>query len=106
MVLCEGGPTLNGQLLAHGLVDEACVTVAPLLAGGTSSRMISGPAPELPATMRLMRLIEADATLLARYVRAELKAAAAPTGAQCCLGSVALSRRTSRWKSAASSKPL
>ncbi len=69
MVLCEGGPTLNGQLLTDGLVDEACVTVAPLLAGGTSSRMISGPAPEVARTMHLMRLIEADATLLARYVR-------------------------------------
>ncbi len=71
VVLCEGGPTLNDQLLRDDLVDEACVTVAPLLAGGQSSRMISGPAPELARTMRLARLIEDDATLLARYVRAD-----------------------------------
>ncbi len=71
VVLCEGGPILNGQLLRDGLVEEACVTVAPLLAGGQSSRMISGPAPELARTMRLARLIEDDDTLLARYVRRE-----------------------------------
>ncbi len=71
MVLCEGGPTLNGELLGDGLVDEACVTVAPLLAGGTSSRMIAGPAADPARTMRLVRLIEDEGTLLARYVRAD-----------------------------------
>jgi len=69
VVLCEGGPTLNDQLLAADLVDEACVTVGPLLAGGRSSRMISGPAPEMAHTMRLARAIEDDGTLLLRYVR-------------------------------------
>ena len=33
-VLCEGGPRLNGQLLATGRVDEVFVTVAPLVVGG------------------------------------------------------------------------
>jgi len=32
-VLCEGGPTLFGSLLADELVDELFVTVSPLLAG-------------------------------------------------------------------------
>jgi riboflavin biosynthesis pyrimidine reductase len=32
-VLAEGGPTLNGQLVAAGLLDELCLTVSPLLAG-------------------------------------------------------------------------
>jgi riboflavin biosynthesis pyrimidine reductase len=32
-ILCEGGPTLFGALLAAGLADELFVTVSPLLAG-------------------------------------------------------------------------
>ena len=34
VVICEGGPTLNGALLASGVVDELCLTVAP----GTGER--------------------------------------------------------------------
>jgi len=71
VVLCEGGPTLNGQLLAAGLVDELCVTVAPLLAGGTSKRMISGPALDEARSLRLDRVIEDEDTLLLRYVRSD-----------------------------------
>jgi riboflavin-specific deaminase-like protein len=33
-VLCEGGPTLNGQLLADDLVDELFLTLSPLLVSG------------------------------------------------------------------------
>ena len=32
-ILCEGGPTVFGTLLAEGLVDELFITVSPLLAG-------------------------------------------------------------------------
>jgi dihydrofolate reductase len=32
-ILCEGGPTLFGALLAAGLVDELFLTVSPFLAG-------------------------------------------------------------------------
>ena len=43
-VLAEGGPTLNGQLAATGLLDELCLTVSPLLAGGEAKRVLAGPA--------------------------------------------------------------
>lgn len=41
-ILCEGGPHLNGQLLADGLVDEVFLTIAPTLVGGPSSRIVVG----------------------------------------------------------------
>jgi riboflavin-specific deaminase-like protein len=70
VVLCEGGPSLNAQLLAAGVVDELCATIGPLLVGGSSKRMIEAAAPDAPEPLRLDRLLEADGVLLARYVRA------------------------------------
>ena len=43
-MLAEGGPTLNGQLAAAGLLDELCLTLLPLLAGGEAKRILAGPA--------------------------------------------------------------
>jgi riboflavin-specific deaminase-like protein len=75
-VLCEGGPIVNAQLLADGLVDEWCQTYSPLLVGGTSSRAAVGedahrdPAnDDAPERLQLRRLLEADDMLMANYVR-------------------------------------
>jgi riboflavin biosynthesis pyrimidine reductase len=70
VVLCEGGPSLNAQLLGAGVVDEVCATIAPMLVGGSSKRMIQAATPDAPEQMRLDRLLEQDGVLLARYVRA------------------------------------
>ena len=48
-VLCEGGPALNGGLAAAGLVDELCLTVAPLLAAGDAKRLVDGPVLARPS---------------------------------------------------------
>jgi riboflavin biosynthesis pyrimidine reductase len=42
VVLCEGGPSLNGRLIAAGLVDELFVTVSPRLLAGPSARLAHG----------------------------------------------------------------
>jgi riboflavin-specific deaminase-like protein len=67
LIICEGGPTLNGQLLASGLVDELCLTISPALVGG-SGRRVSGSA-ELrpPRGMQLLSAAEANGTLMLRY---------------------------------------
>ncbi len=70
VALCEGGPVLNGQLLALGLIDEVCLSVSPLLAGGDSNRIIHGAIPPDAEAMRLDRVLEDDGMLLLRYVRA------------------------------------
>ena len=36
-IVCEGGPSLAGQLVDAGLVDELCLTTSPLLTGAASS---------------------------------------------------------------------
>ena len=69
VVLTEGGPSLLGQLVERGLVDELCLTVAPLLVAGTAERIAHTPA-DAPATeLALERVLEADGSLLLRYVR-------------------------------------
>ena len=37
VVLCEGGAVLNGELAQAGLIDEVCVTVAPVFGGDPST---------------------------------------------------------------------
>lgn len=67
-VLCEGGPHWFGTLLEHEAVDELCLTVSPLLVGGTASRITAG-APEAARGMRLAHVLRAGDELLLRYVR-------------------------------------
>jgi riboflavin biosynthesis pyrimidine reductase len=67
-ILCEGGPHLFGSLLAADIVDELCLTLAPILAGPGAGRIIGGP-PSAPAKFRLLSAIQADDTLLLRYAR-------------------------------------
>lgn len=66
-VLCEGGPRLNAQLVAAGLVDELCLSVSPVLLGGDAARVLDG-AP-VRARLRLGHVLEEDGVLFCRYVR-------------------------------------
>lgn len=71
-VLCEGGPTLFGHLVAADAVDELCLTVAPLLAGGAADRIVRGPEGGRPRPMELVGVLHDAGTLLLRYRRAPL----------------------------------
>lgn len=70
-VLCEGGPHLNTQLLAAGLVDELFLSLAPKLAGGDASgealRILAGMDLEPPAELELLGALEHDSHLFLRY---------------------------------------
>ena len=70
-ILCEGGPTLLGQLVDAGLVDELCVTVSPVLAARPEAPQImrwSQPRRE-PFPLRLTEVLEEDGYLFTRYHR-------------------------------------
>jgi len=68
-LLCEGGPTLNNQLLRDDLVDEWCQTIAPVLTGGTTAQSSIGSPPEDARSLQLARVIVEDDVLLVRYAR-------------------------------------
>jgi riboflavin biosynthesis pyrimidine reductase len=69
VVLCEGGPSLMGQFVSAGLVDEMALTISPLLVAGESPRLAHSEATT-PQEMRLDRVLYGDRSLFLRYVRA------------------------------------
>jgi riboflavin biosynthesis pyrimidine reductase len=69
VLLVEGGPSINGQLIAADLVDELCLTISPVLTGGSPLGVASGPTSEL-RPLRLVRVVEENGFLLLRYLRA------------------------------------
>jgi len=64
--LAEGGPTLNAQLAAAGLLDELCLSLSPRLVGGPARRILDGPGPR-PGPQRLCSVCEQDGFLFLRY---------------------------------------
>lgn len=68
--LSEGGPTLNGQLIADGLIDEWNLSLSPHLLGGDSRRAAVGPiGGGPPPAMRLARVWTDDDYLFCRWLR-------------------------------------
>jgi riboflavin-specific deaminase-like protein len=67
-ICCEGGPRLFGSMIAEDLVDQLCLTVAPLLAGGDASRIATG-LPTQPRGLTLASVLTEDGFLMLRYRR-------------------------------------
>ncbi|WP_375003256.1 dihydrofolate reductase family protein [Aeromicrobium sp. CTD01-1L150] len=66
-ILCEGGPTLHGELISQDLVDEICLTIAPVLTTGGPA-MTRHPTPA-QLGFRLGHAVPQDDVLLTRWVR-------------------------------------
>ena len=66
--LCEGGPHVLGELTRADLVDELCLTLAPILAGAGAGRITAGPRSAL-RRMELVHVLQAAGNLLLRYRR-------------------------------------
>jgi riboflavin-specific deaminase-like protein len=67
-VLCEGGPTVFGALLAEELVDELFLSLAPRIAGGGEAHTIveGMPLAEL-LELELVWVLEAEGEMFIRY---------------------------------------
>jgi riboflavin biosynthesis pyrimidine reductase len=69
VVLCEGGPTWLGELVAADRLDELCLSVSPVIGGDPLPVSVTPPGAGL-ATFELKgAMVEAD-TLFLRYERA------------------------------------
>jgi riboflavin biosynthesis pyrimidine reductase len=67
-VLCEGGPTWLGELVTAGLLDELCLTIAPLMGGDPLPVAVFPPGADL-TEFSLRHVLRADDTLFLRYER-------------------------------------
>ncbi|MFF4605056.1 dihydrofolate reductase family protein [Streptomyces sp. NPDC001339] len=68
-LLTEGGPKLLGQFAAAGVLDEMCLTLAPVVAVGDAPRIMSGPAVPVPERFALASVLEEAGFLFTRYRR-------------------------------------
>ncbi len=66
-VICEGGPTLTGQLAADHLLDELCLTTVPTIAGGPAGRVTHGRLAALSVECQHI-IIDEDGAQLARWL--------------------------------------
>lgn len=68
-ILSEGGPTLLADFIAADLVDELDLTVSPLLLMQATSGLLAPSGNSTTARrVRLAHILEADSTLLLRYL--------------------------------------
>lgn len=70
-ILTEGGPRLFAELTQAGLVDELCLTTAPLVVGGDPLRITHGPATDPLAAFDLAGLAEESGYVFGRWIRRE-----------------------------------
>ena len=70
-VLSEGGPAIISLLVEHGLLDELCVTIAPILVGGRARRIATGEGEAHTRMRRSHVLTDDEGYLYTRYVKDE-----------------------------------
>ena len=68
-VLTEGGPSLLSLLIENELLDELCLTVAPILVGGVARRIATGPGHAHTRMRPAHLLTDDEGYLYTRYVR-------------------------------------
>jgi riboflavin biosynthesis pyrimidine reductase len=69
VLLVEGGPNVNGQLVARDLVDEFCLSVSPLLMCGLTGRIVADTAAMIPKALTLDRVFVDGDFVFLRYLR-------------------------------------
>jgi len=67
---CEGGPSLHGELVSDGLVDDLCLTIAPVLTAGDAPRIAHSRLP-VTANMRLAHVVPVGDVLFTRWTRCD-----------------------------------
>jgi riboflavin biosynthesis pyrimidine reductase len=67
-LLCEGGPHLFGALIEADCVDELCLSVSPVLEGGSAGRIARGR-EQASRAMKLLHAFPARDMVFLRYAR-------------------------------------
>jgi 5-amino-6-(5-phosphoribosylamino)uracil reductase len=67
LLLCEGGPSILGELVAERVVDELYLTLAATLAGGDPQPITAQLALAAPRALTLRWVLEQEGSLYLRY---------------------------------------
>ncbi|MFI9719969.1 pyrimidine reductase family protein [Streptomyces sp. NPDC052396] len=68
-LLTEGGPRLLGQFAGAGVLDEMCLSLAPMIAAGEAPRVAGGPPLLVPERFALHSVLEEEGFLFTAYRR-------------------------------------
>jgi riboflavin biosynthesis pyrimidine reductase len=68
VILCEGGPSLLGEIIAADLLDEYCLTISPVV-GGDPLPVINSASITDPVRFALHHVYTEDSTLFLNYLR-------------------------------------
>ena len=68
-VLTEGGPSLLGTFIENDLLDELCLTIAPIVVGGQGGRIAKATGAIQTGLRRAHLLADDSGYLYSRYVR-------------------------------------
>jgi riboflavin biosynthesis pyrimidine reductase len=70
-VLTEGGPSLLSLFIENDMLDELCVTIAPIIVGGLARRIATGSGDAHTKMRRSHLLTDDEGYLYTRYVKAD-----------------------------------
>ena len=75
-IVCEGGPRLLAGLSGAGLIDEADISISPLLTSG--GQVLAGTPSAAPAELDLVHVMADSGFLFTRYLARRADAAVSP----------------------------
>jgi riboflavin biosynthesis pyrimidine reductase len=67
LLVCEGGPTVLGLVVAAGLLDQFVLSVSPKLVGGDHEKRVIEHAQQLGVELELLQAASAGSSLFLRY---------------------------------------
>jgi riboflavin biosynthesis pyrimidine reductase len=67
LIVCEGGPTVLGLVVAAGLLDQLLLSVSPKLVGGDQEKRVIEHAQQLGVELELLQVAGAGSSLFLRY---------------------------------------
>lgn len=65
-ILCEGGPSINAQLLALDVVDEVCLSISPVIVQGKGLRIFEGDELKVPSRFQTTHIFQGDGFIFLR----------------------------------------
>jgi riboflavin biosynthesis pyrimidine reductase len=67
LIVCEGGPTLLGFIIEHGLLDQLVLGISPQIVGDDAQKRLLSHAGALDVQLELLAAAAADGFLFLRY---------------------------------------